>query len=176
MEIPSDRWRDISMDLVPDLPEEDNLNAMLVIQDRLTKHVHLLATSISAGATNIAELYFQRIFPLHGVPDTIVCDHASTFVSKFFTTLFHLTGTTMAPTTSRHQQGNGPNSQDCSPIPHGRKECLLATHPSLPRVCLPLFSECLHWLLPIPVGPGLQPLRSKYHCWQRSRTSCYTNP
>ena len=84
--IPELRWRDISVDFVVDLPESEGCTNIMVVVDRLTKYRHLIPCS-SIRAPDVANLFYQHVWKLHGLPDTIVSDRGTQFVSAFWTEL-----------------------------------------------------------------------------------------
>jgi len=51
--------------------------------DRLSKYAHFLPLSHPFTASTMAQLYFDNVFKLHGVPKTIVSDIDRVFVSQF---------------------------------------------------------------------------------------------
>ena len=54
-----------------------------------------------------ARLFFNNIFKLYGLPETIVSDRDVTFTSLFWTELFRLSGTKLAFSTAYHPQSDG---------------------------------------------------------------------
>jgi hypothetical protein len=81
--VPSQRWKDISIDFVVDLPESDGCTNVMVVVDRLTKMVHYIPCS-SIKAPDVAQLFLTHVWKLHGLPDTIISDRGSQFVSAFW--------------------------------------------------------------------------------------------
>ena len=51
--------------------------------DRLTKSAHFIPVKVSYTVRKYAEIYFDQIVTLHGVPLTIISDRGSVFVSHF---------------------------------------------------------------------------------------------
>jgi transposase InsO family protein len=86
MPIPMRRWRDISIDFVVDLPNSNGYTNIMVIVDRLTKLRHLIALE-SLDVETVVDAFIKNVFKLHGLPDTIVSDRGSQFVSTFWKTL-----------------------------------------------------------------------------------------
>jgi transposase InsO family protein len=83
--VPSRPWGSISMDFVVGLPRSPTGNdAIFVVVDRLTKMAHFIPTTTSADASDVADLFAQQIFRLHGLPDDIVSDRDKIFTSKFW--------------------------------------------------------------------------------------------
>ena len=69
------KWEEISMDFIIGLPPtQRNFNSIWVIVDRLTKSAHFIPVRIDFRPTDYAELYFNQIVRLHGIPRTIVSD------------------------------------------------------------------------------------------------------
>ena len=90
--IPPAVWSDISMDFVDGLPFSFGKTVILVVVDRLTKAAHFLALAHPYLAIIVAHAYMDNIFKLHGLPNTIVSDRDSIFLSDFWQELFKLQG------------------------------------------------------------------------------------
>ena len=58
-------------------------DSIWVIVDRLTKFAYFLLVDTRYSTKKYAELYFDRVVTLHGVPLTIISDRGSVFVSRF---------------------------------------------------------------------------------------------
>ena len=70
-------WKceDISMDFIVGLPlTQKNFNSIWVIVDCLTKSVHFIPLRTDYRPSDYAELYFNHVVHLHGIPRTIVSD------------------------------------------------------------------------------------------------------
>ncbi|KAH0607973.1 uncharacterized protein H6S33_002025 [Morchella sextelata] len=83
MPIPDGPWMDVSMNFVTDLPESDEHNAILVVVDRLTKMRHLIPMTKEADSREVARLYIDNVWKLHGLLNTIVSDRGTQFVAEF---------------------------------------------------------------------------------------------
>jgi hypothetical protein len=81
--VPARRWKDISVDFVVELPESQGCTNIMVVVDRLTKMRHFTACP-NITAPSIARQFLNDVWKLHGLPDTIVSDRGSTFVSTFW--------------------------------------------------------------------------------------------
>ena len=90
LEIPTTPWTDVSLDFVEGLLKSQGFEVILVVVDRLTKYVCLVPISHFYTAANVASLYMQYIFKLHGMPASIVSDGDATFTSLFWSELFRL--------------------------------------------------------------------------------------
>ena len=63
------------MDFVVGLPRTSKgYDSIWVIVDRLTKSTHFIPVKLSYTARKYAEIYFDRIVTLHGVPLPIISD------------------------------------------------------------------------------------------------------
>jgi hypothetical protein len=106
--IPKWPWDSVSMDFVTGLPVmPKGHDAIIVFVDRLTKMVHLVATTTNVDATGTAALFRDHVWKLHGLPLDIVSDRGSVFVGKFFTALLGLIGVTHNRLTAFHPQTDG---------------------------------------------------------------------
>ena len=85
--IPHQSWRDISMDFVTGLPWSDGFDSILVIVDRLTKMSHFIPCRSDCSARDLADLFIDKIFRLHGLPDTIISDRGPQFAAEFWLAL-----------------------------------------------------------------------------------------
>jgi hypothetical protein len=85
---PSQPWEVIGIDFVGPLPESKNrdgvFNSITVVINLLTGMVHLIASCINYTARQIAELMFESIYKLHGLPKSIVSDRDVLFTSTFW--------------------------------------------------------------------------------------------
>jgi hypothetical protein len=105
--IPKHKWESISMDFITGLSKIQGMDFIFVVVDRLTKFAHLFSIAIDFSAAHVAELFFTKIFRLHGLPKTIVSDRDSRFMSTFWHELFRLVGMALTPSTSYHPQMDG---------------------------------------------------------------------
>ncbi len=97
-------WQSIAMDFMGPFPECMGYDYLLVVICRLTSLVHLIPTNTTTRATDIAWLFLKEIVRIHGLPETIVSDRDSKFVSKFWHELHHLMGVKLLMSTAYHPQ------------------------------------------------------------------------
>ena len=85
MQVPVTHWSSVSMDFITGLPKSgpQQHDAIFVIVDRLTKMAHYIPTHETVTSEGAARLYFDNIFRLHGLPDSIVSDRGTQFISSF---------------------------------------------------------------------------------------------
>jgi hypothetical protein len=66
--VPDGPWEDISADLIGPLLESKGHNAILAIIDRFSKMICLIPTTTEIMALQLAELYRDNIWKMHGLP------------------------------------------------------------------------------------------------------------
>ena len=106
--IPEDRWESVSLDLVTDLPKtKSGLDSIVTFTDRLSKRVHLAAIRKAISASQLARVFVDKVFVLHGMPRSLVSDRDPRFTSEFWNELFRLLGTKLQMSTANHPQTDG---------------------------------------------------------------------
>ena len=102
LEVPVRWWSSVSLDLITGLPMSNGFNALLVVVDHLSKVAHYIKTTSDINSKQIAKLFFDNIFRLHGIPDSVISDHGTQFVSQFIQALAELVGIQQKISTSFH--------------------------------------------------------------------------
>jgi len=105
--IPENRWTNITMDFIVDLPVSNNFDSIFVVVDRLTKMAHFIPCCKTDDAPRIASLFITNIFRLHGLPTIIVSDRDSKFLSRFWTAVFDALKVKLKFSTAFHPQTDG---------------------------------------------------------------------
>jgi len=100
-------WQCISVDLITELPTSRGYNAILVVVDQFTKMICLIPTYTSLSSEGVARLFRDHVWKDFGVPENIIYDRGSVFVSRFMEALNHLLGIQANPSTSYHPQTDG---------------------------------------------------------------------
>ncbi|MCO5547381.1 hypothetical protein L7F22_000830 [Adiantum nelumboides] len=108
LSVPKERWESISMNFITTLPHTTKGNAqILVIVDRFSKMVHFIPCKKAAFAPDIASLFMQHIFRIHGLSRSNISDRDPKFTGHFWTSLFKSLGTNLLFSSAYHLQTNG---------------------------------------------------------------------
>ena len=94
------------MDFITGLPESGPkiFDSILVGVDRLTTMAHYIPTHETVTYDQVARLYLDNIFRLHGLPDSIVSNTGTQFTSGFSHALCKLVAINQNLSTSFYPQ------------------------------------------------------------------------
>ena len=108
LEIPSRRWGSVAMDFITHLPRtKRGFDAITTYVDRLSRRVHFVPSRTSDTASDVAKDFFDNIFRLHGLPDSLVSDRDPKFTSRFWRQLLAFCNVKLKMSTSHHPQTDG---------------------------------------------------------------------
>ena len=82
MPIPIQRWRDISIDFIVDLPSSNRFINVMVVVDCLMKMRHIIFMDL-INAILVAECFVRYVFKLHRLPNLIISNYKSQFILDF---------------------------------------------------------------------------------------------
>jgi hypothetical protein len=103
-------WRNISVDYITPLPPYRRKNRavqhVVDVVDRLTRIRHFIATE-GLGIEELAEQFIERVYGLHGLPETIISDRGTQFVSMLCRALSAKLAVTLKLSSPFHPQTNG---------------------------------------------------------------------
>src|SRR5258705_888970 len=106
-QIPSHCWEVISIDTIGELPESKGYNAILIVVDRLSKCIHAMPTVTMIDSAGVAHLFLKHVWRHHGLPEAVISDRGSTFMSNFSRELAALLDIQLTPSTAYHPQTDG---------------------------------------------------------------------
>jgi hypothetical protein len=108
LDVPVWKWESISMDFIAGLPRTPKgHDSIWVIIDRLTKVAHFIAVRTDYRVEKLADMYIEHILRLHRGPTSIVSDHGTQYVSKFWKSLHKAIGTQLEYNIAYHPQTDG---------------------------------------------------------------------
>ncbi len=97
----------IVVDLIGPLPVSHGKDMILNIVDHYTKQIHLFPVTSQITADGVASIYFEQVFPLHGIPKKIISDRGPQFAARSMRALYKRLGIDAGFTTAYHPQANG---------------------------------------------------------------------
>src|ERR1700761_2614402 len=80
---------------------------ILNLVDHYTKQIHLFPVTSQITADGVATIYFDNVFPLHGIPRKIISDQGPQFAARSMRALYKRLGIDAGLTTAYHPQANG---------------------------------------------------------------------
>ena len=72
------------MDFVTGLPWSRGYDAIWVVIDWLTKPRHLVPCRTTVDAADLADMFIEHVFSLHGLPNSIVSDRGPQCAAAFW--------------------------------------------------------------------------------------------
>jgi len=80
--IPEKPWSHILADFITKLPLAQGYDAILVVCNRFSKIVHFIATTKKTSAEELAKLFRDHVWKLHGLLESIISDRRVQFVAE----------------------------------------------------------------------------------------------
>ena len=105
--VPTRPWSSLSMDFIVKLPKSKGFDSVFVVVCRFTKQAHFIPCKESMSSSDLADLYINNIFKLHGLPDDIESDRGTVFRSKFWLSLLESLKIKSKLSTAFHPQTDG---------------------------------------------------------------------
>src|SRR5258705_6288527 len=81
--VPDRRWQVISVDMIGELPDSKGYNTVLVVVDCLSKWIHAIPTVTSLDSARVARLFLEHIWHHHRLPEEVISNRRSAFISNF---------------------------------------------------------------------------------------------
>ena len=76
------KWRDISIDFIVDLPSSNRFINTIVVVNRLTKMRYMISIEL-INTILVAKYFVKHVFKLHRLPNSIIFNYKSQFVLDF---------------------------------------------------------------------------------------------
>lgn len=105
--IPEQAWQHISLDFIEGLPKSKGHDTIMAVIDRFTKYGHFISLTSNDTAQDVAQLFFNHVYKLHGLPLSIFLDRDKVFTSAFWQDLFLKVGTELCLPSAYHPQSDG---------------------------------------------------------------------
>ena len=105
--MPEARFSEYSLDFIFGLPSCGNYTGILTIVDRATKRVTLRPVHANITADETAQLLFDGIVRVFGVPTVLLSDRDPRFMSDLWQGIMRRMGTRLVHSTAHHPQTDG---------------------------------------------------------------------
>ena len=103
-EVPEKLWLHLTVDFIMKLLVVAGQDAILVVCDRLSKMTHFVATTEGTSAEGLARLFWNNIWKLHRLPESVVSDRGPQFVAELIRELNRMLGIETRLSTAFHPQ------------------------------------------------------------------------
>jgi len=105
--IPEKPWSHILADFITKLPLAQGYDAILVVCDRFSKMAHFIATTEKILAEGLTELFWDHVWKLHGLLESIILDRGVQFAVGMMKELNNLLEIQTKLLTAYHPQMDG---------------------------------------------------------------------
>ena len=131
--LPSKPWVQAGLDISgPHVTSRRGNTWLLVFVDHLSKQIHLAPAPGHVGAPlsaeTCADLFFSYVVKHHGLPDVLVSDRGSQWLSQFWRALFKHCGTNLRFSCAYHPQTDGLSERSIRSVIDTLRCCLDSTH------------------------------------------------
>ena len=75
-------WTHLTVDFITKLPVVAGKDTILVVCNRLSKMTHFVATTEETSVEELARLFRNNVWKLHGLPESVVSDRGPQFVAE----------------------------------------------------------------------------------------------
>jgi len=105
--VPEKPWTHISMDFITKLPLAQGYDSILVVCDRMTKMAYFVPTTEKTLVEGVARLFWNNIWKLHGLPESIITDRGAQFTAGIMKELNQMLGIDTKLSTAYYPQTDG---------------------------------------------------------------------
>ena len=105
--IPSRQWQIISVDLITELPQSHGYDSILITVEHLSKRAHFITTTSDITSLGVAWLFRDGVWKLHRLPEEVISDRGSQFMSNFMHGLSEILRIKVKASMAYHLQTDG---------------------------------------------------------------------
>jgi len=102
--VPKKPWIHLTVDFITKLPVVAGKDAILVVCNQLSKMTHFVAMTEGMSAEELARLFWDNVWKLHGLPESIVLDRGPQFAVELTRELNRMLGIKTKLSTVFHPQ------------------------------------------------------------------------
>ena len=106
-EVPKKPWSHLTVDFITKLLVVAGKDAVLVVCDRLSKMTHFVATTKGTSAEGLARLFWDNVWKLHRLLESVVPDRRSQFAAELTKELNRMLGIKTKLLTAFHPHTDG---------------------------------------------------------------------
>ena len=110
-EVPEKPWTYLMVDFIMKLPVVAGKDVILVVCNRLSKMTHFVATTEGTSVEGLARLFWDNVWKLHSLPESIVLDRGPQFAVELTKELNKMLGIETKLLTAFHLQMDGQMEQ-----------------------------------------------------------------
>ena len=107
LQVPFAAWTSISTDFITQLPESEGRTQIMVVVDCFTNMAHFIGLEHNATAKDVANVFLQEVWKLHGLPTEIISDMDAKFSGEFWESLCKSLNIKRKMSTAYHAQTDG---------------------------------------------------------------------
>jgi len=106
-EVPEELWTHLTVDFTTKLLVVVGKDVILVVCDQLSKMTHFVATTEGTSVEGLARLFWNNVWKLHGLPESMVSDREPQFMAELTKELNRMLGIEMKLSMAFHPQMDG---------------------------------------------------------------------
>jgi len=106
-EVPEKPWMHLTVDFITKLPVVAGKDAILVVCNQLFKMTHFVATTEGTSAEGLVRLFWDNVWKLHGLPESVISDQGPQFAAELTKELNWMLGIETKLSMAFHPQMDG---------------------------------------------------------------------
>lgn len=107
LRVPDHSWQHIAMDFKAFPKDRHGYDCAYVVIDRMCKQTFTIPCYQTVTAKDMARLYVDNVYRVHGAPESIVSDRGPQFISDFWNEFTRILGIQLKLSTAFHPQTDG---------------------------------------------------------------------